>query len=337
MTVLPRALAVMDADTFALQFDDSRLRRLGELATLGQTVWTASLDAPQVQSQLADVEVLVTSWGVPVLDEAALSRMPALKAVFHCAGSVRTFATEAMWDRGITVCNGADANAVPVAEFTFASIILAGKRAQVLANDARTHRGERAYATARGERSNLGRTIGIVGYSRIGRRVVAMLRQLQDVTILVADPFADPAEVTAAGATLLSLADMLPRVDILSIHAPELPSTRHMIGAAELAALPDQATIINTARGSLIDTDALTQECRTGRLTAILDVTDPEPLPADSELHDLPNVILTPHVAGSLGTETRRMVDDALADLARFTSGTPLQARVAREDMEYSA
>lgn len=337
MSMLPAALLLMDETTFATQFDESRMERLGRLATLGQTPWAASLDAADVDGQLADVEILVTSWGSPVLDRAALERLPRLKAVFHCAGSVRPFATPALWERGITVCNGADSNAIPVAEFTFASIILAGKRAQVLANDSRTHRGELSFAGARGEMGNLGRTIGIVGYSRIGRRVVDLLRRMEDTTILVADPYADPAEVGAAGARLVPLADMLPLVDVLSIHAPSLPSTHHMIGAAELAALAADSTIINTARGDLIDTAALAAECRTGRLTAILDVTDPEPLPADSELYDLPNVILTPHVAGSLGAETRRMVDEALADLQRYNQGLPLLAQVLPGDMAHSA
>lgn len=337
MTRLPAALLLMDETTFTTQFDDSRLERLSGLTSLGETPWAPSLDAADVHGQLAGVEVLITSWGVPVLDQGALERMPSLKAVFHCAGSVRPFATPALWERDITVCNGADSNAIPVAEFTFASIILAGKRAQVLANDSRTHRGERSFSMSRGELGNLGRTLGIVGYSRIGRRVVDMLRLLEDAIILVADPYADPAEVAAAGATLLPLEEMLPRVDVLSIHAPSLPSTHHMIGARELAALAGNTTIINTARGDLIDTAALTAECRTGRLSAILDVTDPEPLPADSELYDLPNVILTPHLAGSLGAETRRMVDEALTDLQRYNEGKPLLAQVLAEDMVHSA
>lgn len=334
---LPHALVLMDKATFATQFDRSRLDRLASLTRLGETVWTDSLDSPEVQAQLQHVQVLVTSWGVPRLDDAALARLPQLQAVFHCAGSVRTFATDAMWDRGIVVASAANANAVPVAEFTFASIILAGKRAQVLANDAGTHRGLRGYASARGELGNLGRTIGLVGFSRIGRRVAAMLQALQDVTVLIADPFADPAEVAAAGAELVPLKEMLPRVDILSIHAPALPSTFHMIGAAELAALADAATIINTARGDLLDHEALLAECRTGRLTAILDVTSPEPLPADSEFHDLPNVIITPHVAGSLGRETRRMVDEMLADLERYNAALPLESQILQEDLVHTA
>jgi phosphoglycerate dehydrogenase-like enzyme len=110
-----------------------------------------------------------------------------------------------------------------------------------------------------------------------------------------------------------------------------------MIGAAELRAMKDHATLINTARGSLVDTRALEVECATGRIHALLDVTEPEPLPADSVLYDLPNVIITPHIAGSLGTETRRMSDAALDDLERYLTGQELLAQVVHEDLSLSA
>ena len=333
----PTALLVMDRGTFEAQFDEQRVDRLTSLVQVGATLWTDSLEDPTVADLLAQVDILVTSWGVPQLNAARLAKMPKLKAVFHCAGTVRSFVSEALWDRGIVVSNGADANAIPVAEFTYATIVLASKRAQVLANDARTFRGENSYGHLRGEVGNIGRTIGVVGYSRIGRRVVDLLQQLQDVRVLVADPYADPAEVAAAGATLLPLHEVVTRADILSLHAPELPSTHHMIGARELLAMPNNATLINTARGSLVDTAALEEACRDGRITAILDVTDPEPLPADSILYELPNVILTPHIAGSLGTETRRMSDMALDDLERFINREPLGAQVRSADLGLSA
>lgn len=327
----------MDHGTFEAQFDDQRLERLSSLVRVGTPVSTDSLEDPAVAGRLAEIEILVTSWGVPMLDEAQLVRLPKLKAVFHCAGTVRPFVSDALWNRGIIVSNGADANAIPVAEFTLATIILAGKRAQVLANDARTHRGSNDYGHLRGELGNVGRTIGVVGYSRIGRRVVELLQMLHDVRVLVADPYADPAAVAAAGATLLPLEELIPAVDILSLHAPELPSTRHMIGASELAALADGATLINTGRGSLIDTLALEEACKDGRITAILDVTDPEPLNSDSLLYELPNVILTPHIAGSLGTETRRMSDMALNDLAHYLNNEPLDAQIRAADLDLSA
>lgn len=336
-TARPHAHAVMAADSFAALFDDARLARFAELAAVGAPTHIADVDDPAHAASLAESEVLVTSWGTPVFDEALLTRMPKLRAVFHAAGSVRHHVTDALWDRGILVTSAADANAVPVAEFTLAAIILAGKRAfthiRTDVDDDRRWNGLEAGTTI----GNVDRTIGIVGFSRIGRRVVDLLRQLDGLRVLVADPFADAAAVAASGATLVPLADMLPAVDVLSLHAPALPATRQMIGAAQLAALTDGATVINTARGGLLDHDALLDHCRAGRLDAVLDVTDPEPLPAASELRHLPNVTITPHLAGSLGTELRRLTDSALDELAAYTQGRAPRHPVTRADMETTA
>lgn len=329
----PEALIVMSRDVFEQQFDSAGRTRLEGLVALGEPAWTCDLDDPRVRSRLAEVEVLVTSWGCPRLDAARLDAAPRLRAVFHCAGSVRRLVSDALWRRGITVTTAADANSIPVAEFTFASIILAGKKAHVLAAEAARYRDDWSYAAAHGELSNVGRTVGIVGFSRIGRRVVDLLRVLDEVVVLVSDPYADPLEVAAAGATLVPLADLLPRAEILSLHAPALPATHHMIGAAQLARLPDHATLINTARGALVDTAALEVECASGRLDAILDVTDPEPLPAQSGLYGLVNVTLTPHIAGSTGRETRRMAASAMDEIGRYVAGIEPIARVTGREM----
>lgn len=333
----PEALVVMDRKTFADQFDASRLERLGKMVALGEPVWTDSLDSPELVERLADVEILVTSWGVPHLDADRLAAMPNLRAIFHCAGTIRDFVSDELWARNILITNCADVNAVPVAEFTFATILLAGKKAQFLANDARSFREDWSYVPNHGDLGNIGRTIGVIGFSRVGRRVVKLMMQLQDAVCLVVDPYADPQEVADAGGRLVTLEEMLPAADVVTIHAPELPQTRHMIGADQLAAMKDHATLINTARGSLVDTKALEEACRYGRIQAVLDVTEPEPLPADSVLYELPNVVITPHIAGSLGTETRRMSDAALDELERYLSGEDLVARVLLEDLGLSA
>ncbi|WP_448003493.1 hydroxyacid dehydrogenase [Agromyces bauzanensis] len=333
----PAALIAMWPEAFAQQFDEERVGRLESLVELVSPDPVIDLDDPALAADLGRVEVLVTSWGSPRLTADVLHRMPALRAVFHAAGTVRGLTTDAFWERGITVTSAAEANSIPVAEFTFASIVLADKRAQFLARDPLAHRDDWRTRLLTDGYSNLGRTIGVVGFSRIGRRVVALLRRLEDVTILVADPTVDAEAVASAGATLTSLDEVLRRADVLSLHAPELPETRHMIGAAELALLRDGATVVNTARGSLIDTDALTAECLAGRLDAVLDVTEPEPLPMDSPLYRLPNVSITPHIAGSLGSETRRMSDAALDELARWTLGLPLEHQVVLADLGVSA
>ncbi|MFI6703476.1 hydroxyacid dehydrogenase [Streptomyces sp. NPDC050509] len=332
MQTKPQALVVMDRQSFDAHFDAARLERLASLVELGDPVWTGDLDSTSVRARLADVEVMLTSWGAPRLTSERLAAAPALKAVLHCAGSVRGLVGDEVWRRGIRVTSGADANATPVAEYTLAAIIFAGKKAPFLAADElRAYEGW-GTVTGYGDLSNFRRTVGVVGFSRIGRKVVELLKVLGDTTCLVADPYADPAEVDRAGATLVDLADMLPRVDVLTLHAPELPETRKLIGAAELSMLPDSATVINTARGSLIDSDALAAECAAGRLFAILDVTEPEPLPAGSPLRRLARVMITPHVAGSLGSEIGRLTDHAMDELARLSARQPLRTEITAEN-----
>jgi phosphoglycerate dehydrogenase-like enzyme len=309
---------------------------LHAIANVGEPVCVDDLDDPGVRWRLRDVDVLVTSWGCPVLTAERLAHAPKLRAIFHAAGTVRSFATDELWQRQIVVTNAAEENAVPVAEYTIAAILFAGKKAPFLAQEARMSR--KSWWNLGGQRdlSNLGRTIAVVGFSRIGRRVVERL-QAFDVEVLVADPYANASEVAAAGAELVELDDALRSCDVLTLHAPDLPSTHHLIGARELGLLREGVTVVNTARGRLVDTSALERECETGRLDAILDVTDPEPLPPSSVLYDLPNVMMTPHIAGSLGSETRRMSNSALDELERYVSGHPLRSPVTPDDLAVSA
>jgi phosphoglycerate dehydrogenase-like enzyme len=330
----PETLLVMGPDTLSTQFGPEEMARLQAVASLREPIWVDELSSRRARSRLSEVEVLITSRGCPPLDEEVLRAAPKLRAVLHAAGTVRGHVGDAVFDRGIRVTTAADANAEPVARFTLAAVLWAFKKAPFLAADARTCRTDWSYREHRGELSGVNRTVVIVGFSRVGRRVARLLRDLCDV--LVVDPVVDPAEVAAAGGRLVAMADALPRADVLSLHAPLLPETRHLIGAAELAALPPNATLVNTARGGLVDTAALERACLDG-LHAILDVTDPEPLPGDSPLYDLPNVVLTPHVAGSLGAETRLMAASALAELENYAAGRPPLAPVTRASLRVQA
>jgi phosphoglycerate dehydrogenase-like enzyme len=330
-------MLLMDERAFQMQFGTGELARLRRLGAVGDPQWASGLESAAAQARLAEVEVLLTSWGAPALTGDVLAAAPRLRAVLHCAGSVRGVVTNAVWERGVLVTSAAEVNARPVAEFTLAAIVLAAKKAPFLAADARRIRDNGPHVTGRGERSNLGRTIGIVGFSRTGRQVVGRLRGLDTAEVLVADPYADRRDVAASGARLVGLDELVSASDICSLHLPALPETRHTIGAAELAAMPDGATLINTARGSVVDTDALAEACVTGRINAILDVTDPEPLPADSVLYDLPNVMITPHLAGSLDSETRRMTAAALDELERYGKGLGPVYPVSQAEMRLSA
>jgi phosphoglycerate dehydrogenase-like enzyme len=327
----------MDRGAFDMQFRAAELARLGAVAALGEPVCVDELDSPAVRERLATVDVMVTSWGVPQLTPDRLAAAPRLRAILHAAGSVRGFIGEEVWRRRITVSSSAEQNAVPVAEYTLAAVIMAGKKAPFLAARAHQTRDGWQDVVGRDDLSNRSRTIGLVGFSRIGRRVASMLRMLDTTGVLVSDPYAAEADVKAMCAELVGLDELLSRSEILSLHAPLLPETRHMIGRRELALLPDGATVINTARGALIDHDALAAECASGRLDAILDVTDPEPLPPDSSLYDLPNVMITPHIAGSLGAETRRMSNHAIDELERWIAGEELRTPVTADSFTAGA
>lgn len=335
MSAHPHVSLVMATGTYDLLFGSAELARLRSLAHVNDPVHATSV--PALGADLARTEVLITSWGCPPLQESDLDAAPQLQAVLHAAGSARGILPESVYERGIHVVTAADANAVPVAEYTLAAIILAAKRALPRAVANRTAPAGWSETFATPSRTSPARTIGIVGFSRIGRRVVDLLAHVTTGEVLVADPVADPREVAQAGAHLVSLPELLERADTLSLHAPLLPQTRGMIGAAELAQLPEGATVINTARGGLLDHAALARECASGRLDAILDVTEPEPLPRDHELLGLPNVTVTPHLAGALGAETRRLTDFVLTALEAYTRQEPMHGLLRAEHVGVSA
>jgi phosphoglycerate dehydrogenase-like enzyme len=337
MTRRPRALVAMSPDTFDQLFDRRSTARLAALADVPLPVRPtdlADLADPAGLAALADAEVLVTGWGCPPLTAEVLSRAPELRAVFHAAGTVKDHITQACWQRGIIVTTAAEANAIPVAEYTLAAVLLSGK--QFFEHAARYRKAPGTWSPWR-ERVLSGarhpRTVGLVGLSRIGRRVAEGLRAF-DLTVLACDPYATPADASALGVRLTGLDELLAGSTIVSLHAPLLPETRHLIDRRRLGLLPDGATLVNTARGALVDTDALTAECVAGRLSAVLDVTDPEPLPADSPLYALANVTLTPHIAGALGGETRRMTHLALDELDRYRHRVALQHQVHADELD---
>ncbi|MBO0979732.1 hydroxyacid dehydrogenase [Microbacterium sp. SD291] len=277
---------------------------------------------------LRDTEVLLTGWGAPVVDASLLEAAPRLRAVLHAAGSVKHIVTEAAWERGITVVSAAAANAEPVAEMTAAQIILA---ARGVPGSRRRYRSERMLAAAAAASGTRGSTVGLVALGEIGRRVAERLRGT-GVRLLAADPFASASDALDLGVELVSLEELFSRCRVVSLHAPLLPSTEGMIGDALLERMPEGATLINTARGGLIDEEGLVDVLsRRADLTALLDVTAQEPPAADSPLWSLENVELTPHVAGSMGSDRGAMGQLVADELQRLIEGAPLRHRIERE------
>lgn len=334
----PRALFAMTAENVPRIFPPDVLDRLRDAVDIDPALVVESTEDfahPRFREALAEAEVLVTGWGCPRLDEAVLDAAPKLRAILHAAGSVKGFVAPAVWERGIAVSTAADANAVPVAEYTLAMILLAGKDILGRRDRLRAERVSPGWGFVPSI-GNHGRRVGVIGASRIGRRLIELLRPF-DLRMSLTDPYVDEAGAAALGVPLLPLDDLLATSDIVTVHAPDTPETHRLIGRRELGLMPDGSVLINTARGALVDHDALIDELRAGRLSAILDVTDPEPLPPDSPLLDLPGAFVTPHLAGSQGNEVARLGLAVTEEAERLAAGGELAYALDEAALGYTA
>lgn len=284
-----------------------------------------------------DVEILITGWGCPRIDADVLAAAPRLRAVVHAAGSVKGHLTAEVFDRGLAVSSAAEANALPVAEFTLAMLVLAAKQVIVKARaySTRGWSGDPLPGVATPSEGGglIGAVVGVIGASRVGRLVMERLRD-HGAHILLSDPYISPAQAAALGARPVPLDDLCREAELVTVHAPALPETHGLLDERRLALLRDGAVLVNTARGSLIDTDALVRHCATGRIGAVLDVTDPEPLPLGHPLLALPNVLVTPHLSGARGRELCRLGEFAVAEVERLARGLPLRGTVRPADLD---
>jgi phosphoglycerate dehydrogenase-like enzyme len=172
-----------------------------------------------------------------------------------------------------------------------------------------------------------GATVGLVSASTVAREVIRLLRPF-DVRVLVYDPYLSDRDAGRLDVEKVELDALFERSDIVSLHAPSIPATRHMIGAAQLARLRDGTLLINTSRGSVLDHDALFKAAETGRFRVVLDVTEPEPLPTDHPLRRLPNVYLTPHGSGGGAYGYFKIGDWTLEALEAFFAERPVAGAV---------
>ena len=302
---------------------------IAELTDMASPVMTAETYREHRET-CRQVELLFSGWGIPIVDESFLETFPRLKTIFYGAGSIKGFATEAMWERGISVTSANQVNAIPVCEFTLAQIILCSKHVWQLSEE--THRCRTHPSTYGREPPGMyGSVIGLISLGSIGRMVAERLRSF-DVEVIAYDPFFKQAEAEKFGVKLCSLQEVFTRSDVVSCHAPLMKETEGMIRYEHFAAMKPEATFINTARGAVVDESALISAFQErSDIYALLDVTWPEPPMANSRLYRLPNVRLTPHVAGSIGRECHRMGAEMVHELRNYLSGRPLQSQVTRE------
>ncbi|GAB4187761.1 MAG: hydroxyacid dehydrogenase [Phycisphaeraceae bacterium] len=326
--------ALFISSATAQVYSDADQKEIGSLVDIYLPPMTAE-EALADPSCLSELQILLTTWGAPKLDESFLSSAPNLEAVFYAAGSVRSFVTEAFWERDLVVCSAWQANAVPVAEFTLSQIIFGLKQGYQTLRHYRIRR-DMSYPRD-GIQGAYGGKVGLVSLGAIARKVVDHLHRL-DVQVFAYDPYVTPEQAKELGVTLVSLDEVFHTCDVVSLHTPWLKETERMIRGEHFEAMKPNTTFINTARGAVVnETEMIEVLRRREDLVAVLDVTWPEPPVKDSPLWDLPNVVLTPHIAGSVGRECYRMGRMMTDELRRYLEGRPLQTRLTRQRAQLMA
>jgi D-3-phosphoglycerate dehydrogenase len=255
------------------------------------------------------------------VDAALLEAAPDLQVIGRVGVGLDNLDLPAIAARGLVVCYPPEENAVSVAEFTFGLILALARRIPASERNVRAGRWDR-YSFVGIELA--GKTLGLLGLGRIGMRVAARARAFQ-MRVLAFDPHlvSQHPHVTETGATLVGFEELLAASDCISCHLPLTTATHHLLNERAFSLMKPGALVINTSRGGIIDERALLEALREGRAGgAALDVREVEPAPP-GDLGDLPNVILTPHIAGWSAEALHRMIETVAADVDRVLSGLP--------------
>lgn len=295
-------------ETVDYVYSEAQRKQIAEVADLMPEIVNAgNFDSVD----LKDVEVIFSTWGMMNFTDEQLDRMPNLKAVFYGAGATDYFARPLL-ARGIKVISAWKANAIPVAEFVLAQIILSMKN-YFSNNWNNKFAGPGCY----------GETVALIGAGAISSKLQEMLKVL-NLNVLVIPSRPERRTV--------SLEEAFRTAYVVSNHLPNREDNQKVLTKELFASMRQGATFINTGRGAQVDEAGLIEVLKARPdLTALLDVTFPEPPEAGSELYTLPNVRLTSHIAGSLNDEVHRMADYVIGDYLHFAAGEPLEHEVTEE------
>ncbi|MFM8656223.1 MAG: NAD(P)-dependent oxidoreductase [Chthoniobacterales bacterium] len=273
--------------------------------------------------RLREVEVIFSTWDMPVLTTEQVRRMPALKAVFYAAGATAHFRT-AFEENGVIVCSATPANAIPVAEFALAQVLLAGagywRNSRQCCDATSTH----ALHNHRGH-GNYNARVAILGDGSVSRRLQGMLAH-HDLEVVVVSSRPERRTITLEEAFATSIA-------VVNVF-PDCDDNAGVFDRSLFARMMDSAVFINVGRGRQVnEADLVAVMKERPDLTALLDVQWPEPPEDGSELYTVPNIRLSGHMAGSKGNELLRMADYMIEDFRRLEKGEPLLCRVQPDQL----
>lgn len=317
-------------------FDRETIAELQAEVDLCKTVYSKN-DLLQAPQQFQDVEIIFSTWGMPELSEDEIrSCLPKLRCLFYGAGSVQKFARPFL-SCGVKVFSAWAANAVPVAEMTVAQIVLANKGYFLTGRLYRAEGRKAAKDAFDLCRGNFGETVGIIGAGMIGRLVIQMLKQYK-LNVIAFDPFLPDEKASELGVEKCGLEELFERAFVVSNHLANNAQTQGMLNYELFRRMRQNAVFINTGRGAQVVEDDLVRILQERNdLTALLDVTYPEPPVKGHPFYTLPNCFMTPHIAGSAGDEVRRMGEYMLSEFKTYMRGEACKYEVSEKMLETMA
>ena len=317
-------------------YDEGVVSKLRGMTELDEAIYTKE-DILSSADKFSEAEFVFSTWGMPIFSEEEIKKyLPNLKCVFYGAGTVQSFARPFL-DCGVKVFSAWAANAVPVAEFTVAQIILSNK-GYFLTNRLYHSSGNKAAKDAFNKcNGNYGETVGIIGAGMIGKLVIHMLKQYR-LKALVFDPFLSDEKAKELGVEKCELPELFERAFVVSNHLANNEQTKGMLNYDLFHLMRENAVFINTGRGAQVVEDDLVRVLQERPdITALLDVTCPEPPVEEHKFYTLPNCLLTPHIAGSAGDEVSRMGEYMLEEYGKYLIGESCKYEVTHKMLETMA
>ncbi len=304
-------------------FSSESKERLNGLFTVCGGDHDERLTSADVAGRVGGCTALITGWGTPEITPEVLAAATELRIIAHSAGSIRRLIPKAALEQGIAVTHAAPMIAEAVAEFTVFGMLL-GLRWPHRQN-AWMHAGK-PWSECRATDGNLleAQRVGLIGCGYVAQRVIQKLQGF-GMPIAVYDPYLPDERAAELNVTRVSLEELFSTCRVIANHAPTTPETDGMVTAKHFKLLQDGGVFINNARARAVNQDDMTAELATGRIRAVLDVFNPEPLTQDSPLRGMENVFLTPHMAGQ-SDDTRMRQGAAMVDeLEHFLNDEPLR------------
>jgi len=323
-------------DIFRCVYAPETIAELCEIADASDKVFTKA-DVMADPGAFADTEFVFSTWAMPSFTEDEIKAVfPSLKCIFYGAGTVQGFAAPFL-ACGVKVFSAWAANGVPVAEYTVAQIILANKGFFASSRFQSIGDLDSARKVASPYPGNYGGKVGIIGAGMIGKTVIRMLKNYR-LSCMVFDPFLSDEDAAELGVTKCTLHEIFSECEVVSNHLADNDRTKGMLTGEHFALMKPNATFINTGRGAqVVEDDLIRVLTNRPDITAILDVTDPEPPVEGSPFYTLPNCILTPHIAGSKGNEVHRMSEYMVEEYRKHVAGEPSPYEVTAKMLETMA